>query len=129
MIPVLFEAGTKDFSSNGIGRLIDALKCDVVEERNGAYELEMEYPIDGAYFNEITEDRIIFAAPNENSGYQPFVITDLSKAFDGKVTIVAQHIRDLLNKYLVMPFEAASGDLPDIRADGNRSASPADNHP
>lgn len=108
MIPVLFEAGTRDFSSNGIGRLIDALKCDVVEERNGAYELEMEYPIDGAYFNEITEDRIIFAKPNEKSDTQPFIVTEISKAIDGKVTIVAQHIRYLLNKYLVMPFEASS---------------------
>lgn len=108
MIPVLFEAGTKDFSSNGIGRLIDAIKCDVVEERNGAYELELEYPLDGAYFSEITEDRIIYAKPNEKSGKQPFIITEISKAFDGKVTIVAQHIRHLLNKYLVMPFEAAS---------------------
>ena len=108
MIPVLFEAGTKDFSSNGIGRLIDAIKCDVVEERNGAYELELEYPLDGAYFSEITEDRIIYAKPNEKSGKQPFIVTEISKAFDGKVAIVAQHIRHLLNKYLVMPFEAAS---------------------
>lgn len=108
MIPVLFEAGTKDFSSNGIGRLIDAIKCDVVEERNGAYELELEYPLDGAFFSEITEDRIIYAKPNEKSGKQPFIVTEISKAFDGKVAIVAQHIRHLLNKYLVMPFEAAS---------------------
>jgi len=108
MIPVLFEAGTKNFTTNGIGRLIDALKCDVVEERNGAYELELEYPLDGAYFSEITEDRIIYAKPNEKSDSQPFVVKEISKAFDGKVAIVAPHIRDVLNKYLVMPFTAGS---------------------
>lgn len=108
MIPVLFEAGTKNFTTNGIGRLIDALTCDVVEERNGAYELELEYPLDGAYFSEITEDRIIYAKPNEKSDPQPFVVKEISKAFDGKVTILAPHIRDVLNKYLVMPFTAGS---------------------
>ncbi len=47
MKPILFETGQTDFTTNGIGRLTDAISCKVTEERNGQYELHMEYPIDG----------------------------------------------------------------------------------
>ena len=53
MIPILFEPKTNDFNSNGLGRLIDATTCLVTEERNGAYELDMQYPIDGSLCEEI----------------------------------------------------------------------------
>ena len=53
MKPILFEQGTTDFSTNGIGRLPDAISCTVTEERNGQYELHMEYPIDGQLIEEI----------------------------------------------------------------------------
>lgn len=43
MKPILFPEGQKDFSTNGLGRLPDAISCKVTEERNGQYELHMEY--------------------------------------------------------------------------------------
>ena len=46
MIPILFDSDEENFTSNGIGRLSDAISCVVLEERNGRYELEMEYPSD-----------------------------------------------------------------------------------
>ena len=37
MKPILFPEGQKDFSTNGLGRLPDAISCKVTEERNGQY--------------------------------------------------------------------------------------------
>ena len=50
MIPVLYDSGERNFTSNGLGRLYDALSCTVTEERNGSYELEMTYPVSGMFF-------------------------------------------------------------------------------
>jgi hypothetical protein len=63
MIPILFPQGEEDFTSNGLGRLADATDCTVTEERNGAYELTMTYPITGVHFSDITHSKIIFAKP------------------------------------------------------------------
>ena len=41
MIPILYESTETTFTSNGIGRLSDAVSCTVTEERNGPYELTM----------------------------------------------------------------------------------------
>ena len=43
----LFESTATSFQTNGLGGLSDALKCEVIEERNGSFELEMEYHISG----------------------------------------------------------------------------------
>lgn len=47
MIPVLFKANAVDFSTYGIGVLADCISCEVTEERNGAYELVLQYPVTG----------------------------------------------------------------------------------
>ena len=49
MIPILFRADATDFSTYGIGALADTISCSVSEERNGAYELELTYPITGSF--------------------------------------------------------------------------------
>ena len=49
----LFESTATSFLTNGIGNLSDALKCEVVEERNGSYELELEYHISGKRYSEL----------------------------------------------------------------------------
>ena len=42
MKPKLYESTEQTFSGNGIGILSDAVSCTVTEERNGAFELEMQ---------------------------------------------------------------------------------------
>lgn len=37
-----------------MGVLRDAVRCTVTEERNGAFELEMVYPITGQYYSTVT---------------------------------------------------------------------------
>ena len=47
MIPSLHVASETNFDTLGLGGLADAISCTVTEERNGEYELEMEYPVNG----------------------------------------------------------------------------------
>ena len=73
MIPILFAENSTVFTSNGIGRLSDAISCVVREERNGQYELEMVYPESGAHFSEIAIRGIIVAKPSANSSFLCFI--------------------------------------------------------
>lgn len=118
MIPILFDKTETTFTSNGIGRLSDALSCIVTEERNGQYELKMVYPITGVHYSEITHSRIIFAQPAEGKSNQAFRIYKITKPSNGRVTILAQHISYQLTNIIVSPFEGAD---PDEAADGMTS--------
>lgn len=108
MIPILFESNSTSFSTNGIGRLSDAVSCVVTEERNGPYELEMEYPTTGIHYSDIQLFRIIFANPADGKSGQPFEIYDISRPLNGIVTIRAWHLSYRLNRIVVKPFTAAS---------------------
>lgn len=108
MIPILFEAGTKSFLTNGLGRLKDAISCNVTEERNGTYELSMTYPIKGKHYDLLKIDRIICATPADGKSAQPFRIYKISKPISGQVVVSAEHISYLLSSSIVMPFEASS---------------------
>ena len=108
MIPILYEGTEQSFTSNGLGRLSDAITCKVVEERNATYELEMTYPITGVHFNDIQEGRIILAQPFDGGLTQPFTIYQITKPLNQVVTIKAQHISYQLSGIVVMPFEANS---------------------
>lgn len=59
MIPILYDTNETAFESNGLGRLRDCISCIVTEERNGIYECDFEYPIDGANYDLIQAGRII----------------------------------------------------------------------
>ena len=54
MKPILFDVNEKNFTTNGLGRLSDAISCTVTEERNGIYELALQYPITGRKYKELT---------------------------------------------------------------------------
>lgn len=95
MIPILFEKTAKDFTTNGLGRLADAIECKVTEERNDEFELSMQYPVSGVHFSELINDNIIYAKAYEGTTtdcIQPFRIYKVSKPLGGKVTISARHI-------------------------------------
>ena len=108
MKPILFEAAETEFVSNGIGRLSDAVSCTVLEERNGQYELEMEYPVTGIHYADILEDRIILARHDDTSDTQPFRIYKISRPMKGIVTVNARHISYQLSKVVVLPCAANS---------------------
>lgn len=108
MIPILFDTNETEFTTNGLGRLSDAADCTVTEERNGQYELEMQYPVTGIHYADLLEERIVFAVPSEGTPGQPFRIYRITKPIDGIVTVYAQHISYMLKKMVVMPFTASS---------------------
>ena len=108
MIPILFSENATSFTTNGIERLSDAIKCVVKEERNGAYELEMEYPITGVHYSDITESKIILAVPADGKYAQPFRIYKTEKLISGRIRVYAEHITYQANHIPVMPFEANS---------------------
>lgn len=108
VIPILFDKTETAFTSNGIGRLSDAISCIVTEERNGQYELKMVYPITGVHYAELTHSRIIMAKPAEDTDNQAFRIYKITKPANGRVTVLAQHISYQLTSIPVSPFTAAS---------------------
>lgn len=92
MIPILYEKNETEFDSNGLGRLRDCISCVVTEERNGIYECDFEYSVDGAHFADIRCGRIIAVEHDYSNDVQPFDIVSYSKPIDGVVKFHAVHI-------------------------------------
>ncbi len=97
MIPILYDKNTTDFSNNGLGFLKDTLSCLITEERNGSYELSLQYPITGQWYDLIADGCIVKAKASETSVPQLFRIYKSSKPLNGKVTYSAEHISYDLN--------------------------------
>lgn len=98
MIPILFKSDATNFSTFGIGVLSECLSCTVTEERNGAFECILTYPITGKLYEEISKERLIKAKANDTSDNQMFRIYRITTPIDGVVTIFSQHISyDLIN--------------------------------
>lgn len=106
MNPILYGATEKTFVTQGLGTLSEAISCKVTEERNGSYELEMVYPQSGKRFKELLLNRIIKAVPAYRKDAEPFRIYYISKPFNGKVTVKAEHISYQLSYIPVRPFTA-----------------------
>ena len=92
MIPILYEKTETDFNSNGLGRLRDCIRCEVTEERNGIYECEFDYPINGLHYKDILLGRIIAVEHDDSGDVQPFDIYSYSRPINGIVTFKAWHI-------------------------------------
>lgn len=98
MIPILYKADAVDFSIFGIGALSECTLCEVTEERNGAFECTLKYPVSGILFSELKNERLIKVKPNDTSKEQLFRIYRITTPINGIVTIYAQHISyDLSN--------------------------------
>lgn len=97
MIPILYDPLETQFDSNGIGLLTDAISCIVEEERNGSFELTLQYPQEGRLAKYITEDAVIKAKPNDKDGDQLFRIYKSGKPIGGVNTYYAEHISYELN--------------------------------
>lgn len=92
MIPILYDTNETAFTSNGLGRLRDAISVIVTEERNGIYECDFEYPVNGAHYDEIQVGRIIGVTHEESEDIQPFDIVSFTRPIDGIVTFHCVHI-------------------------------------
>lgn len=103
---VLYESTCTEFENNGLGSLPDAISCSVVMRGNDEYEFEMEYPVTGKRFEELSLRKIIVSKPTPYDDPQPFRIYSISKIIDGIVTVNAEHISYDLSGYPVSSFKA-----------------------
>lgn len=108
MKPILYPSSATTFNNQGLGALSDAISCVVSEERNGEYELTMEYPVGGIHFDEIGDRAIISAIPSPYRTPQPFRIYSVESPLNGIVTIHAHHLSYDLSGIPVSPFTASS---------------------
>lgn len=108
MTPRLFVENSTSFNTNGLGALSEAISCEVTEELNGIYELELEYPITGRLFSSLVNSALIVVKPYEGATEQAFRIYKISKPLSGRVVVSAQHISYQLNWIPVMPFSYSS---------------------
>lgn len=107
-MPILYRADETEFDTYGIGMLSDCTFCEVTEERNGAFECVMKYPLHGALFDEIKNDRVILVKPNDTSRSQPFRIYRITTPMNGIITVYAQHMSYDLSGIGVLYFESKS---------------------
>lgn len=105
-LPVLYDSTETNFSNNGIGILTDCVSCIVTEEANGAFELEMKYPMDGIHYENISDRCIIKAKANQDSDPQLFRVYSISKPMSGIVSVFAEHISYDLSGIPVSCFSA-----------------------
>lgn len=109
MRPILYEQDERQFRSNGIAILHDAEECKVTEARNGKFELEMEYPVQGDWATEITQNRYILAKPNDRDQPHAFRIYEVqSDLAQNKLTVKAVSKTDELSGTVVKPFIAGA---------------------
>lgn len=108
MKPILFPSTATEFNTQGLGVLTDAISCTVNEERNGAFELTMQYPDTGIHFDEITDRCIIYAIPSPYRAPQPFRIYRITRPMDGIIMVYAQHITYDLSGVPLNPFTAVN---------------------
>jgi phage minor structural protein len=110
--PILYKPTENVFNHNGCGILGDCASCIVTEEANGAFELSMQYPMDGIHFEDIQSRSIIKAKPDQFREPQLFRVYKISKPnMSGIVNIDAQHISYDLSGVAVQPFTAESVQL------------------
>ena len=109
MIPILYPGTEKEFRTNGIGRLTDCIRCIATEERNGIYEVEFDYPIEGVHFDEIEIGKIVAVTHDDTKEIEPFIIYQRTVPnLSGVVTFNAHHISYKLGEIVAIPFTAGS---------------------
>ena len=104
----LYEVNETEFNHNGLGVLSDAADAEVTEERNGAFELTMQYPSGGWLFSELKNRRIIYCPAYPGGTPQPFRIYRITKPMGGLVTVYAEHISYDLSGVMLSRFSAGS---------------------
>lgn len=109
VIPILYEANETQFNHGGLGTLSDAISVFPEEERNGKFELIIEYPIFGKLFNELKNDRIIKVDASHRLKNQRFKIIRITKPMKGIVKVLAEHVSYLSQDLALNPTVSYSG--------------------
>ena len=100
MKPILYDSYlTEGYvpSNYGLGVLADCISCQVKEQRNSIYELELEYAANGIHAEQITPGAYIKAKPNYTDNPQLFRVYKVGKNINGRFTVEAEHISYMLS--------------------------------
>lgn len=109
MIPILT---TTTDQNEGIGRLVDAISCDVTEELNGEYTATVLYPTSAPLAGEFRAGRMIRLRTGE--GWQSFDIQSVRRQDSGYIKAVATHISYRLNYIHVRPCSVTASTLTEL---------------
>ena len=109
MKPILHSRTYSGGTDTLIGTLADATSCTVAEQRNGEYELEMEYLPTGVLANELKTGAVILAVPFYGADPQPFRIYNVEKTLTGTMAVNAHHISYDLTKVYLKYFADTTG--------------------
>lgn len=102
MILKIYPSYATDFTKVH-GYLADAMSCKVTEERNGAFDLEMEYPLSGIRYDELAEGAIILSSHDDSKAEQPFRIYSVKR--DKTAIVKARHrVQAILQRMPVRPY-------------------------
>lgn len=109
MNPILYSSITEGTVPNdyGVG-VLHPLSCSVKEERNGQFELTMEYPSEGIHAESIVPNAFIKAKPNFTDNPQLFRIYKVGKTMNGRFEVNAEHASYLLSDKVIMSGSAGS---------------------
>lgn len=96
-----------EFKLSRVGSVLsDAISAVVTEERNGLFDLELQYPYDGENADQIVIGAIISAKPSPTESSAPFRIYDIQRDINGVMTVQAHHIVYDANGIIVPAFSA-----------------------
>lgn len=104
----LSSADTSAYESLGLGALTDCISCHVVEERNGAYFLELEYPAGGANWDRLVPGNLIKVDVSGQSANMQLFRIDSAKPTLNRITVSARHISYQMDWAIVEPFTSSS---------------------
>ncbi|MDC2805548.1 phage tail spike protein [Leuconostoc suionicum] len=88
MTPILYEKDEIDFTSQGLGALVEIYDVDVAEQRNGLLQLTASYPVSGVRYADISVGRIILAKPNQRDDVHAFRIVNTELDISGYALMI-----------------------------------------
>ncbi len=68
------------------------ISCTVTEQRNGIFDLELIYPLNGTNADRLIPNAILMASPRRGASEEPFKIYEVEQTIDGTVTVRAHHL-------------------------------------
>lgn len=107
-IPQIFDSWTSFRNSKYGTMLPDCISLLVEENRNGAFDLVLKYPLNGTNVSMLTTDAIISTVPSQGASAEPFRIYKIERDIQGLVTASAHHIVYDMDGCIIPPFTATT---------------------
>ena len=109
-IPQIFDSWSTFLGSRYGTMLSDCVSLLVEENRNGAFDLELKYPLNGENVSMLTVDAIISTVPSQGKSAEPFRVYKIERDIQGLVTASAHHIVYDMDGCIIPPFTATTLD-------------------